>query len=302
MTTMTTSTAPIAGIARSALLVTLNISTYSGRKQDRRTQEEVTASKSAGSKRAASVYKNLFADCKELDDINKFQAKVRQEHYRLTLPWSDSGDRLLPAANLIDYQGVMGNHKTEFARLVDAFLDKYDTLVAAAAFQLGTLFDRKEYLSRNQVASRFAMESTFAPLPIAGDFRLDIESEIQQDLIKQYETKANAMLEQANQDAWARLHTVLSRMSDRLSIGDDGKKKTFHDTLITNAEELCGLLTKLNVANDPSLEAARKRLENTLIGVSPKELREEDDTRAETKRRVDDILSSFDWADDSDEE
>jgi len=174
--------------------------------------------------------------------------------------------------------------------------------VAAAAFQLGTLFDRKEYLSRNQVASRFSMESTFAPLPIAGDFRLDIESEIQQDLINQYEAKANAMLEQANQDAWARLHDVLTRMSDRLSIGEDGKKKVFHETLITNAEELCGLLTKLNVANDPKLETARKRLENTLIGVSTKELREEDDTRAETKRRVDDILSSFDWANDSDEE
>jgi len=300
MTTSTTSS-PIAGVARSALLVTLNISTYSGRKQDRRTQEEVTSSKSAGSKRAASVYKNLFAECKELDDINKFQAKARQEHYRLTLPWSDSGDRLLPAANLVGYQDAMGKYKTEFARLVDAFLDKYDTLVAAAAFQLGTLFDRKEYLSRNQVASRFAMESTFAPLPVAGDFRLDIESEIQQDLINQYEAKAAAMLVQANQDAWARLHGVLSHMSDRLSIGEDGKKKIFHDTLIPNAEELCGLLTTLNVANDPALETARKRLENTLIGVSPKELREEDDTRAETKRRVDDILSSFDWAD-TDEE
>ncbi len=293
--------APIAGVARSALLVTLNISTYSGRKQDKRTQEEVTFSKSAGSKRAASVYKNLFADCQELDSINKFQARARQEHYRLTLPWSDSGDRLLSAAILLEYQNVMNDYKTEFQRLVDAFLDKYDTLVAAAAFQLGTLFDRKEYPSRNQVASRFAMETTFAPLPIAGDFRLDIESEIQQDLINQYEAKAQAQLAQANNDAWSRLHDVLTRMSDRLALSEDGKKKIFHDTLITNAEELCGLLTKLNVANDPKLEIARKSLESALIGVSPKELRDENSTRVETKRRVDAILSSFDWAD-TDEE
>lgn len=285
----------IAGVARSALLVTLNISTYSGRKQDRRTQEEVTLSKSANSKRAASVYKNLFADCKELDAITKFQAKARQKHYQLTLPWSDSGDRLLPATSLMGYQSVMNKHKGEFDQLVQAFLDRYDTLVASAAFQLGTLFDRQEYLSRNQVASRFNMDTTFAPLPISGDFRLDIESEVQQDLINQYEEKAKLQLLQANRDTWSRLHEVLSRMSDRLSVTDDGKKKVFHDTLITNAEELCSLLTHLNVANDQQLETARKRLENTLIGITPQELRDEDGTRLETKRKVDSILSSFDW-------
>jgi hypothetical protein len=174
-------------------------------------------------------------------------------------------------------------------------LDRYDTLVASAAFQLGTLFDRQEYLSRNQVASRFNMDTTFAPLPISGDFRLDIESEVQQDLINQYEEKAKLQLLQANRDTWSRLHEVLSRMSDRLSVTDDGKKKVFHDTLITNAEELCSLLTHLNVANDQQLETARKRLENTLIGITPQELRDEDGTRLETKRKVDSILSSFDW-------
>jgi hypothetical protein len=43
----------VAGIARAALLVDLEISIYSGRKQDKRTQAEVTQSKGAASKRAA---------------------------------------------------------------------------------------------------------------------------------------------------------------------------------------------------------------------------------------------------------
>ena len=132
----------IAGIARSAMLVDLNISTYSGRKQDRATQKEVTLSKGSGSSKAASVYKNLFAECKELDEIIKFQARARGEHYRLTLPWDDRGARLLPTAQLLNYKALMNRCQSEFQLLVDAFLDKYDTLVAAAAFQLGTLFDR----------------------------------------------------------------------------------------------------------------------------------------------------------------
>lgn len=285
----------IAGIARASMLVDLAISVYAGRKQDRKTQDEVTSSKGAGSKRAASVYKSLFADCKELDDITKFQAKVRNEHYKLTLPWSDNGQRLLPTKALLDYQATMTKHEQEFRRLVDRFLDKYDTLVAAAAFQLGTLFDRDEYPTRDQVARKFSMETSFTPLPTAGDFRLDIESSVQRELVEQYEAKAKAQLAQANQDSWTRLHTALSKMSDRLTVDEDGKKRVFHDTLVTNAEELCDLLTVMNVTNDPDLERARCKLVDAITGVTPKELREEDSTRLETKRKVDAILESFDW-------
>jgi hypothetical protein len=291
----------VAGVARSAMMVDLHISVYSGRKQDKATQGEVTTAKGSGSKKAASVYKNLFAECKELDDLTKFQARARAEHYRLTLPWNDQGARLLPTASLLEYQQIMGRYRNEFERLVDAFLDKYDTLVAAAAFQLGTLFDRKEYLSRAQVALRFRMESSFTPLPTSGDFRLDVESTVQRELVEQYERRMEAKLAQANQDSWSRLHEALLRLSDRLVVEEDGKKRKFHDTMVTGALELCDLLTVMNVTNDPELEKARRKVEEVLSGVTPKELRDEHSTRIQTKHRVDAILDAFDWGDTPDE-
>lgn len=287
----------VAGVARSAMLVDLNISVYSGRKQDKSTQAEVTSAKGSGSKKAASVYKNLFAECKELENITKFQARVRAEHYRMTLPWNDHGARLLPTVSLMDYQKTMGRFRSEFDLLVEAFLDKYDTLVAAAAFQLGTLFDRGEYLTRNQVAQRFRMDSSFTPLPTAGDFRLDVESTVQRELVEQYERKLEDQLTQANRDAWDRLHTALTKLSDRLVVEEDGKKRVFHDTLVTGAVDLCELLTAMNITKDPQLESARRQLEAVLSGVTPKELREEDGTRVLTKQKVDAILDAFDWGD-----
>jgi hypothetical protein len=286
---------PIAGVARSAMMVDLNIAIYSGRKQDKSTQAEVTNAKGSGSKKAASVYKNLFAECKELDAITKFQARARAEHYKITLPWNDQGARLLPTAALLDYQKTMQRHKDEFNRLVDSFLDKYDTLVAGAAFQLGTLFDRNEYPSRGKVAQRFRMETSFTPLPTGGDFRLDIESEVQRELVKQYEEKLDAQLAAANQDSWTRLYNAISKLSDRLTVDDDGKKRTFHDTTVTNAVELCELLHVMNITQDPSLTKAARKLAEVLSDVTPKELREEDSTRALTKIKVDEILGAFDW-------
>lgn len=295
---MTTSNQTVAGVARAAVLVELNVSLYSGRKQDKQTQATVVANNSANSKKAASVYKNLFAECKELDDITKFRARASATHYRWTMPWSDHGPRLLPTASLMAYKADMNRLQTEFDALVAAFLDKYDTLVASAAFQLGTLFDRSEYPEREVVARRFRMETSVTPLPVSGDFRLDVESEVQQELIDEYEKKISARLEQASKDLWERLHAALSRLSDRLTIdeiGDVTKRRTFHSTAVTSALELCDMLGSLNVAGDANLESARRKLEGVLSGVSADDLRKHDAHRLDVKRQVDQIINAFDW-------
>jgi hypothetical protein len=121
---------------------------------------------------------------------------------------------------------------------------------------------------------------------------------VQRELVEQYERRMEAKLAQANQDSWSRLHEALLRLSDRLVVEEDGKKRKFHDTMVTGALELCELLTVMNVTNDPELEKARRKVEEVLSGVTPKELRDEHSTRIQTKQQVDAILDAFDWGDD----
>jgi hypothetical protein len=173
--------------------------------------------------------------------------------------------------------------------------------VAGAAFKLGTLFDRSEYPESMHLKRKFAFELSFTPLPVAGDFRLDIESEVQEELAKQYESRLEQQVSQAQQDAWTRLYESLSRIKDRLTLDDSGKRKTFHDTTVTNAQELCELLTQLNVTNDPALEKARAQLEDAMIGVDPKELRKEEGLRLITLQKVSATLDAFNWGTDNDE-
>jgi hypothetical protein len=79
-------------------------------------------------------------------------------------------------------------------------------------------------------------------------------------------------------------------MSDKLA-GDE--KQIFRDSLVNNATDMCELLTKLNVTNDPKLESARKTLESALIGVTATDLRKDDALRLDTKAKVDAILGMF---------
>ncbi len=106
-------------------------------------------------------------------------------------------------------------------------------------------------------------------------------------------------------ELWSRLHEYLTTLVDRLekkqkaiessASGDKTKAGQLHESHLENGVELCSLLTRLNVMNDPTLEAARKHLEEALSGVTIKDLRTSEGVRNDVKARVQDILGKFDW-------
>lgn len=292
----------ISGLACGALITDLTISTYSGRKKDRKTQEEVTTAAGSRSRKAASVYKALFAECKELDAITKYSAIVRQSHYRLTRPWTDLGSRILMTARLLEYCDVMDAHEEKFAALVSDFLDKIETLITAAALQLGTLFDRSEYPTRSQLQGKFGIYRAMSPLPTSGDWRIDMDSDKLREVAAKYEKRFEEQVTKAQQENWQKLYKALTLLSTKLTDQVDAesgeaKPKKLFDTMLDGAHDLCDLLTDLNITNDPGMEKARAQLANIIDGVTIKDLRKSEGTRVLTKQKVDAVLSAFDWGD-----
>jgi len=288
-------------IQNSSMLIDLNISVWTGRKQDKRVSDEIDAAKSTKT-RAGNYHKKLLAGTQKLDDLQKLVTGIRAWHYAQTLPWSDGGSRLLPMKNFFDYKATLSDYEVQFNDMVEEFLVEYPTLVTAAAFQLGDLFDADEYPDAERLRDKFRFRFVFLPVPEIGDFRIDINEQHKEELKAQYESFYQNKLSEAMQEAWGRLHECLSRMSEKLSNaesprmtkdGDENYTQIFRDSLITNAVELCELLTKLNVTNDAKLEHARKKLESAIAGVSAKELREDDHMRLDMKAQVDEILSMF---------
>ena len=276
-------------IQNSAMLVDLNISVWTGRKMDKKVSEEIDSSKGTKS-RAGNYHKKLLAGTDRLDELQKLVTKIRTWHYEQTLPWSDGGSRLLPMKNFFDYKATLGDFERQLEGEVHMFLQEYDTLVTAAAFQLGDLFDSEEYPTAESLKSKFKFKYVFLPVPDVGDFRIEVNDAHKEELKAQYEEFYNNKLADAMKDAWDRLHDCLTRMSTKLA-GED--KQIFRDSLVNNASDLCELLTKLNVTGDSKLEFARKKLESALVGVTASELRKDDDLRLDVKAKVDEILGMF---------
>lgn len=271
-----------------AMLVDLNISVWTARKLDKKVSAEVDQRKSTRA-RAGNYHKNLLAGSHSLGAIQTIAGEARSLHYAFTLPWTDSGTRLLPSAGFITYKQRLAEIERRFNEAVENFVHDYNAMVSAAAFTLGDLFDRKEYPPASEVEDKFRFKYTFYPVPESGDFRVDIEAEAKAELQNQYKDYYAAKMEDAMAEAWQRLHDTLVHMSGKLD--DSGEhKQRLHASLVSNATDLCAMLTMLNVANDPALERARNKLEEALLGVGIDTLREDPLVRADTKRKLDEII------------
>lgn len=279
-----------------SMLVEFNASVWTARKLDKTTTDEVVSSKNATAKDAARVNKHLLAGRTELDVIQQMVGRARTYVYDHTLPWSDSGLRLLPTVNFVAFTEKMNQFEEEFERLVAEFVTIYPTLISAQAMSLGDMFKRSDYPTANEMVTKFAFRIGFLPVPTAGDFRVDIGNEAQAELKARLNEMAEERIEAAMRDIRERLGTHMRRMSDRLTtdyVQGEAKQRRFHDSLVDGALELCDLTKALNVVGDATLESARKELESALLGVTPQELRKNEYVRQDTKKAVDAILNKF---------
>lgn len=272
-----------------ALLVWLRISTWSARKYDKKVSAEVNARHNASSD-ASRVNKLLLpGDASAYKALIAIAGAIRTQHYANTLAWSDEGWRLLPTANYANYTSWLRDRQREFSDALNEFSTDYPALRAQAARLLNGMYRDEDYPAVADIRSKFALAIEYAPVPAHGDIRVDLGA----DQIALIESGISDRLERATadamRDAWTRLHDVVSKIAERLS----QPEAIFRDSLISNAEQVCDVLQRLNVTNDPALENMRIRVRRELTRFSPDTLRDVPSHRQQTADRAADILKAM---------
>ena len=286
----------IPSISSSAMLVELSISTWTGVKQDKSASRKVAADGHAKDG-AVRVNKTLLGDCKELDAVKKFAANLRTGfHYEATLPWSNSGLRLLPTLQYFKYHETITALEAEFKVLVEKFLTTYEWEVTQAQLSLGDYFNADDYPTVDKLRDRFAFRLSYIPLPDSGDFRLDINNEAAKAISDHYEKYYAEQTQRSMQDIWERLAKSLKHMVkmidyERKEKGDGNG--LFRNTLVPNVLEIVEMLGTCNVTNDPDMEAARKELVDALNGVTSEGLKEDAALRRQTKEKVQKVIDNL---------
>ena len=274
-------------LQQNAMLCSLTISQWTAKKQDKKATAYVRTEFNTTDD--AGRYNKALLASTYLDQVKKAANAARTYHYENTLPWLDSGARILPAKHFSTYSAKMREFRADFENAVDAFLNEYPHLVSDAYYRLGHLYNPEEYPTAGRIARKFAFDVQVNPIPAADDFRADISTEEVNAIRADLEARAATAQAIASADLWKRIHTAVSAMAERLS----DPKAVFRDSLVSNLCELAEILPALNISDDPMLENLRERLVSTLCRTSPAELREFPQHRAETAAEAAAILDAM---------
>ena len=276
-------------ITERAMLAAIHISIWTAVKHDRKISRKV-AEEHGAFESAGRYNKQLLRGAEKLDALRTLAGQIRQSFYKITLPWSDEGYRLLPAHFYFDWTEQMRKYEAEFERLVEDFLTVYPQYIEQVRPGLNGLFSQDDYPSTEKLRNKFGIKLEVLPIPSGDDFRVTMSAEEQARVASEIDTNVRQSLARGTADLWERLKEVVAHMVDRLN----EPESRFHGSLVTNVHDLVKLLPQLNVGQDQDLNRFAAEIEKRLCNYNARELKQNEILRVATAHDATALLYEMD--------
>lgn len=276
-------------ITEKAMLAAVHISVWTAVKHDRKVSREV-ADQHGAHQGAGRYNKQLLRGAEKLEELRTLAGQIRQYFYKVTLPWSDEGFRLLPLNFYFDLMARMREFEGSFEQGVEAFLRVYPEYIDQVRPELNGLFREEDYPSQEKLRSKFGVKLEILPIPAGADFRVEMSAEEQARVAREIDASVRESLTRGTEDLWKRLREVVSHLVERLN----EPESRFHSSLVTNVLDLVEILPRLNVGDDADLNRLAEQIRQRLCNHSAQELKKHDLLRVTTAADAANIIAELD--------
>jgi hypothetical protein len=276
-------------ITERAMLAAVHISIWTAVKHDRKVSRDV-AQQHGAHEGAGRYNKQLLREAEKLESLRSLAGQIRQYFYKITLPWSDEGYRLLPAHFYFELTTKMRDFEQAFTQQVEEFLAVYPTYIEEVRPELNGLFREEDYPSAEKLRNKFGVRLEVLPIPSGEDFRVTLSEEEQARVAREIDENVRQSLQRGTEDLWVRLKEVVSHMVERLK----EPESRFHASLVTNVFELGDLLPRLNVNQDEELNRFAGEIKDRLCGFTARDLKKNEILRVATANDAAQILEEMD--------
>lgn len=259
-------------ISRKGMLVTLNMSRWGNTKRDKSASDETCTR--AGAEVEVGLFTKRLLESSKMRPITTIESRARNAVYHYSMPWLDSGVRLLPAELYVALDRKLVELKRQHEDAVASLLDEYDDLVAAAPARLQGLFCASDYPSRDTLQRKFSFEFSYLPVPEGGDFRLDSSRADLDRLKAQYDEQTHKREAELSAGIARRVAQVAANFASKIVPG-----KVFRDNVGGELREMADIINGLNVLNDPRIAEIASELKVLCDRVNPQELRDDKNSR-----------------------
>lgn len=263
-----------------AILVRFSVSQWTAQKFDKKATAEVEQNHNVNGE--VGRFNKQLASKKYLAELSSNISAARKFHYQQTLPWLDADAiRILPVANFVRYQEGMAEFHAKHEAALDRFVQVYPDVIDEARYRLNGLFNPEEFPALSAIRGKFAWETSFSPVPDAGDFRVDLGNEVMDQMRTSMEQRIAANYNAGMLDLFERVADQATHVATSLREYTGTRKGRFNDSLVEKTIELASILPKLNVANDERLNDIARRIDEELCALGPDVLRENDYARVD---------------------
>lgn len=276
-------------ITERAMLAAIHISIWTAVKHDRKVSRDV-AQQHGAHEGAGRYNKQLLREAEKLESLRSLAGQIRQYFYKITLPWSDEGYRLLPAHFYFELTTKMRDFEQAFTQQVEEFLAVYPTYIEQVRPELNGLFREEDYPSAEKLRNKFGVRLEVLPIPSGEDFRVTLSEEEKARVAREIDENVRQSLQRGTEDLWVRLKEVVSHMVERLK----EPEPRFHASLVTNVFELVDLLPRLNVNQDEELNRFAGEIKDRLCGFTARDLKKNEILRVATANDAAQILEEMD--------
>src|SRR6476646_7372351 len=170
----------------------------------------------------------------------------------ISLPYVEPGVRLIRQSDIESFVHQMEGFRDELHQAEAQLNRVYDQVKANARGRLGRLYNPADY--PEQIRDLFDVAWEFPsvePPTYLMQVAPEVYAEERQRVAARFE-EAIRLAEQAFATEFSRL---LAHLTERLGNGEDGNRKVFRDSAVTNLTEFFSRFRSLNVSSNPSLDA-----------------------------------------------
>ena len=276
-----------------ALQVRLTRKKLNRNKMDKALGDELSKLKNVLDAGAVRVNKSLFSKS-ATDEYMKVYSDASKYFYRTTTPWDDRGWRLLAVDLYEDFTKKYKTYTGQYREKVNLFIDNIEAHMEEMKGILGQAYDVEDYkfvapngaVDREMLLSQFALEVEFDTVTSGNDLRASLTDADREIIAAEMDKRAMEKFSKSQEHIVIELVDVIDKMHERLSTAD----AVFRDTLVSNLEELCDLVPKMNIAGDQKLNDIARQAREKLTVWDAKTLRDDPKIREQVSAEANDIL------------
>lgn len=278
----------VRGLRDRAMLVRIPMGCWRGAGRDEAIAQDIAVKYDAKGKVGNFTKHYLVSD--QLRKIYKVFSAARSYHKSMTLPWGDTGARLLPATSFFEYKKKMTAFETDFRLAVTTFMASYHEQVNAQKVRLGKSWKASDYPSDEAVRSEFRFAVVVEPIPVADDFRLKLSEVESKEIKSDYEAEVKLRMKDAVLDVFSSVRDTITELQEKLANPDAELRASSFAAL----QRLVARLPQLNsVVQDNNITALGNQIARDLLEVDVDAVAHDKGERSKAKSKADAILAAL---------